>query len=110
MQVVTMTSSGSGSARVWTELVRLPRLIRRLAPHVVLNPNESIPPRLNCGLVVVSQNLFFHCPATPADITDWEQAKRWFNFGTLEIGAEGDLTAEVIDTAGQPRFSLTLEP
>jgi glycosyltransferase involved in cell wall biosynthesis len=63
LQVATMTTSGSGIARVWTELVRLPRLIRRLAPHVVLNPNESIPPRLNCGLVVVSQNLFFHCPA-----------------------------------------------
>lgn len=63
LRVVPMTSSGSGIARVGTELVRLPRVIRRLSPHVVLNPNESIPRRLNCGLVVISQNLFFHCPA-----------------------------------------------
>jgi hypothetical protein len=43
-------------------------------------------------------------------VTSWDQAKRWFNFGTLEIGAGGDLTAEVVDTAGEPQFRLTLEP
>jgi hypothetical protein len=49
-------------------------------------------------------------PREPPDVANWDQAKQWFNFGTLEVGAEGDLTAEVIDTAGEPRFSLTLEP
>jgi hypothetical protein len=43
-------------------------------------------------------------------VTSWEEAKRWFNFGTLEVGAGGDLTAQVIDTAGDPQFSLTLDP
>ena len=28
----------------------------------------------------------------------------------VEVGAGGDLTAGVVDTAGEPRFSLTLEP
>jgi alkaline phosphatase D len=46
----------------------------------------------------------------PADVTDWAQAKRWFNFGTLEVGAGGELTAEVVDTAGEPQFSVVLEP
>jgi alkaline phosphatase D len=67
-------------------------------------PNRNVDPMLN------PEVLFFHGPPTPADVTSWEEAKRWFNFGTLEVGAAGDLTAQVIDTAGDPQFSLTLEP
>jgi alkaline phosphatase D len=67
-------------------------------------PNRNFDPTLN------PEVLFFHGPASPADVTSWDQAKQWFNFGTLVIGADGDLTAEVIDTAGEARFSLTLEP
>lgn len=67
-------------------------------------PNRNVDPTLN------PEVLFFHGPASPADVTSWDEAKRWFNFGTLEVGAAGELKAEVIDTAGQPQFSLTLEP
>ncbi len=66
-------------------------------------PNRNVDPTLN------PEVLFFHGPASPGDVTSWDQAKRWFNFGTLEVGARGDLTAEVVDTAGEPQFSLTLE-
>jgi hypothetical protein len=76
-------------------------IARRTIP---ISPNRNFDPTLN------PQLLFFHGPASPADVANWDQAKQWFNFGTLEVGAEGDLTAEVIDTAGEPRFSLTLEP
>ena len=67
-------------------------------------PNRNVDPTLN------PEVLFFHGPASPADVTNWDQAKRWFNFGTLRVGAGGDLTAEIVDTAGQPQFSLGLEP
>jgi alkaline phosphatase D len=67
-------------------------------------PNRDVDPTLN------PEVLFFHGPASPADVTSWGVAKQWFNFGTLEVGADGDLTAQVIDTAGEPKFSLTLEP
>jgi alkaline phosphatase D len=67
-------------------------------------PNPSVDTTLN------PEVLFFHGPASPDDVTSWDQAKQWFNFGTLEVGAHGDLTAEVLDTAGVSRFSLTLEP
>jgi alkaline phosphatase D len=67
-------------------------------------PNRNVDPTLN------PEVLFFHGATSPADVTSWDQAKRWFNFGTLEIGAGGDLTAEVVDTAGESQFSLTLEP
>jgi hypothetical protein len=53
--------------------------------------------------------LFFHGPASPNDVKSWADAKRWFNFGVLDVGRDGDLTAEVVDTAGDPQFSLTLE-
>jgi alkaline phosphatase D len=67
-------------------------------------PNRNVDPTLN------PEVLFFHGPASPADVTSWDEAKRWFNFGTLEVEADGGLTAEIIDTAGEPRFSLTLDP
>jgi alkaline phosphatase D len=66
-------------------------------------PNRNVDPTLNPEI------LFFHGPASAAAVTSWDEAKRWFNFGTLEIGAGGDLTAEVVDTAGEPQFSITLE-
>jgi alkaline phosphatase D len=67
-------------------------------------PNRNVDPTLN------PEVLFFHGPASPADVTAFEEAKHWFNFGTLEVGASGDLTAEVVNTTGEPQFSLTLDP
>jgi alkaline phosphatase D len=52
--------------------------------------------------------LQFYGPNLPTDVTSWTEAKRWFNFGTLEVGADGDLTAQIVNTAGDPQFSLTL--
>jgi alkaline phosphatase D len=43
-------------------------------------------------------------------VTTWEQAKRFFNFGTLEVARNGELTAEIVNTAGNTQFSLTLTP
>src|SRR5829696_718025 len=43
-------------------------------------------------------------------VTTWEQAKRFFNFGTLEVARNGELTAEIVNTAGNTQFSLMLTP
>ncbi len=67
-------------------------------------PNRNVDPTLN------PEVLFFHGPASPADVTTLEGAKHWFNFGTLEVAARGQLTAEVVNTAGESQFSLTLDP
>jgi hypothetical protein len=37
-------------------------------------------------------------------------AKDGFNFGTLELDRDGKLTAAIVNTVGQPQFSLTLTP
>jgi hypothetical protein len=49
-------------------------------------------------------------PAAATDVTTWEQAKSWFNFGTLEIDADGTLEAGIVDTAGHRRFEMRLPP
>jgi alkaline phosphatase D len=85
---------------------------RDFAVHeMVTGPlNAGIFPTRNFDPTLNPEVLFFHGPASPPDVMNWDQAKHWFNFGTLEVGADGDLTAGVINTAGEPRFSLTLEP
>jgi len=63
-------------------------------------PTASVDPTLN------PQVLFGPAPA--AFPTNYAQARSAFNFGTLQAGAGGDLTMQVINTAGQTLFSLAL--
>jgi alkaline phosphatase D len=49
-------------------------------------------------------------PAPAATVASWDAAKGSFNFGTLEVDAAGNLKVQIVNTAGQPRFSLTLSP
>ncbi len=67
-------------------------------------PIRDFDPTLN------PESLFFFGPVTAADVTTWTEAKRWFNFGTLEVARDGTLVAGIVDTAGETRFSLELEP
>ena len=67
-------------------------------------PNRSFDTTLN------PESLAFYGPATPEAVTTWEQAKAWFNFGTLEVDADGTLTAAIVNTAGAAVFVLELEP
>ena len=55
-------SVNSGAGRLAADLVALPRLVERLRPDVVVSPNESVSLRLRAPLVVVAQNLLYHCP------------------------------------------------
>lgn len=54
--------------------------------------------------------LTFYGPPTAESVTSWQEAKRWLNFGTLEFGRDGTLTAAIVNTAGQSRFSVALTP
>jgi alkaline phosphatase D len=56
------------------------------------------------------ERLFLFGPDTPEAVTSWDEAKRWFNYGTLEVARDGTLTLGIVDTAGRARFSLELEP
>lgn len=61
VRFVGVPGIASGAARVRAEWTSLPRLIRDLGPDVFLNPNESVPRSVAAPLVVVAQNLLFHC-------------------------------------------------
>jgi alkaline phosphatase D len=67
-------------------------------------PIRDVDPTLN------PEVLTFFGPPTPEAVTTWEQAKQWFNFGTLEVDRNGRLTAAIVTTAGERVFSLTLAP
>ena len=56
------------------------------------------------------ERLFFYGPATAEAVTSWEAAKRWFNFGVLEVARNGRLTASIVDTSGETLFSVALTP
>lgn len=67
-------------------------------------PNRSFDTTLN------PERLAFYGPDVPEDVTSWEQAKTWFNFGTLEVAADGTLRAGIVNTAGSAVFELELHP
>jgi hypothetical protein len=67
-------------------------------------PNRAFDASLN------PEVLAFYGPDTPEAVTSWDEAKAWFNFGTLEIDADGTLTAGIVNTAGTTVFELELEP
>jgi alkaline phosphatase D len=72
--------------------------------------NAGIFPNRDFDQTLNAERLSFYGPDTAADVTSWQEAKRWFNFGTLEFGGNGKLTAGLVDTAGNVQFSLELVP
>jgi alkaline phosphatase D len=72
--------------------------------------NAGIFPLRDVDPTLGPEVLSFVGPPTPEAVTTWPEAKHWFNFGTLEIDEAGSLTAEIVDTAGETRFTVTLTP
>jgi glycosyltransferase involved in cell wall biosynthesis len=60
-EVVVVAGVSSGLTRLRSEWFQLPRLVRTLRPDVFVNPNEAVPRSIDAPLVVVAQNLLFHC-------------------------------------------------
>ena len=72
--------------------------------------NSGIFPNLDFDTTLSPQRLAIVGPPAAADVTTWEQAKSWFNFGTIEIDENGTIEAAIVDTAGHRRFELRLPP
>jgi alkaline phosphatase D len=72
--------------------------------------NAGIFPTRNFDLTLNPEVLSFFGPPIAEAVTSWEQAKGWLNFGTLVLDRGGNLTAEIVNTAGQTQFSLPLTP
>lgn len=62
LHIIRARTPRSGVERVLEDFLRLPTVEAKVVPDVVISPNESIPRRIRAPVVVVAQNLFFHCP------------------------------------------------
>jgi glycosyltransferase involved in cell wall biosynthesis len=62
LSITRLPTGGSGIVRVAADLFSLPAVVNRIRPDVVISPNESIPTRLRAPMIVVAQNLLYHCP------------------------------------------------
>lgn len=56
------------------------------------------------------QRLFSFAPPETRPVTSFAEAKRWFNFGVLDIAADGTLDARIVNGEGEEVFRLTLTP
>jgi alkaline phosphatase D len=72
--------------------------------------NAGIFPIRDFDSTLNPEALTFYGPPTAESVTSWEEAKRWLNFGTLDFARDGTLTAGIVNTAGETKFSITLPP
>lgn len=79
--------------------------------EVVSGPlNAGLFPNRNFDTTLASESLFFYGPASATDITTYEQAKPWMNFGMGKIDENGRLTFSINDISGTPVYKLSLDP
>ncbi len=70
--------------------------------------NAGLFPNRNFDNTLNTEQLFFFGPESAGDVTTFEEAKRWFNFGGVEIDENGTLTGTIRDTNGRAVFELEL--
>jgi len=66
--------------------------------------NDRFDPKLG------AQRLFLYGPARPSAVASFAEAKRWFNFGLLDVAADGRLAARVVNANGETVSTLHLDP
>lgn len=67
-------------------------------------PNRAYDASLN------TESLFFYGANSASDVTTWEQAKSWFNFGAMDIDSDGRMTASIRDINGALLYNIELQP
>ena len=72
--------------------------------------NAGIFPTMDFDTTLNPQRLAFFGPPSPGAVTTWTEAKRWFNFGELDLAGGGTLTIRFVNTAGDIEFERILTP
>ncbi len=79
--------------------------------ELVVGPmNAGIFPKREVDHSLRPVRLFFHGPESVAAVTSWEEAKRWFNTGFVEIDARGHLRFGIRGVDGAEIHAHTLAP
>jgi len=69
-----------------------------------LFPNRDFDRSLN------PESLFYYGPQSPEAVQSWEEAKRWFNYGAVDIDQRGALTVRIVNALGQVVYRNALLP
>ncbi|TQV67992.1 hypothetical protein FKG94_24470 [Exilibacterium tricleocarpae] len=80
--------------------------------------HEAVTGPLNAGLFpnrrfdtsFGTQRLFFYGPETVDSVKTWERARRWMNYGKIQIDKQGTLALVVADVDGKAVFQTRLQP
>jgi alkaline phosphatase D len=67
-------------------------------------------PRSEVDTTFNPERLYRHAPERAEDITSFEDALRWFNFGVVEIDEAGSLKARIVQGDGTTAYELSLRP
>jgi alkaline phosphatase D len=84
------------------------------APDFVVHEIASGPlaagmfPKDDLDRTLRPKRLFMHGPRAGQRPTSFDAALQWFNFGLVEVDADGRLEATIVDATGRPRHRLTL--
>jgi alkaline phosphatase D len=84
------------------------------APDFVVHEIASGPlaagmfPKDDLDRTLRPERLFMHGPRAGQRPISFDAALQWFNFGLVEIDADGRLEATIVDATGRPRHRLTL--
>jgi alkaline phosphatase D len=70
--------------------------------------NAGLFPNPNYDRTLGPQRLFFYGPPDPEAVATFPEARRWFNFGVLDVSADGVLTARIVNGLGEEIFRLTV--
>jgi alkaline phosphatase D len=57
-----------------------------------------------------SESRFLHAAPEGANLSPFDEAVRWFNFGAFEVDAGGGLTVRILDAAGESLYAERFEP
>lgn len=79
--------------------------------ELVIGPgNAGLFPNRSFDRSLGTESLFFYGPESANAVTSWQEAKKWFNYGLIDIDESGKLTASLRKTDGEEVYRLTLSP
>jgi len=72
--------------------------------------NAGLFPNRNYDDSLGTESLFFFGAENFGEVTTYEEAKQWLNYGSISIDEQGQLTAAIRNVAGGAVYELILDP
>ena len=72
--------------------------------------NAGVFPHLKLATTFNPERLFLYGPSSPDAIASYDEAIGWFNFGVVDVSADGVLEVSIVNGRGETVFRQTLQP